>query len=567
MPVRGRVRMRVRAAALVTALVVLSAACTTGQDGGSGGRSAEGQGSADGRRSADGQRSADGPGGPAATTADRRSPVLAYVRPRQKEIMLADASGRTWRGARLTVQPHEIRWSPEGSVLAWLDADAAPAGRKLHLLDIAANRERSVPCPCRGLGFLGPDAATLSNGGDALLLFPRAGDPKRVKLSRTLPSYSQVAAGGRDAVAVMVPLPEQQAGRGQNELFSAGRDGVLRSLLPGRQPVSFSTGLQNRDGDRIAWTSWLSGGACYNTSTLRTVGYDDKVHDQQGPPKGPEFDQALLSDAYLLREPAWTGRGVALSFGPLPRCQAAHPSRYVSYYVEDGVWRFLGLGMLAIGYGAQGREARLTVGERSLPYAPKDMAETELGELRFTDARGKRRTLADGVSSFAFTPAESAAALPPEAAPPLRTAVALTDDRWAPLPEPVRALAERLRKAALSGDVATLTSLCSDCTARRKAAIRTAEGRRELAKLLLSHPGPSQGGFVYPGLAAHRCVDLPQTATTCTADEIRDVALLDVPPDSDLEQPGTFYEVDHEDSIQLRLKPDGTARWAGEYDL
>ncbi|MGW1893379.1 hypothetical protein ACWCP6_24495 [Streptomyces sp. NPDC002004] len=535
---------RVRAALTVlTALALLLTACSTSHDG------KDGAGSAGGK-------------------ADRHAPVLAFVRPRQGAVMLADAHGRTWQGARPGAPVGELRWSPDGSVLAWLDADTSSAeGRRLHLLGIRSGRERRMPCPCQGLGFLGDDVATLSAGGEALLLFPPTGAPKRVALSRHLADYSKVAAGGPDRVAVMAPLPETVAGRGQNELLTVGRDGTVRHALPDHPPVSFISGLESPSQDGLVWTSIDTGGACWNLSDVHFFGYRDAAHRVTRRPHDAVFARTLLAPSYSVSQPAWAGKGITLTFGPAIGCHVAFPARYVSYYLENGTWRYLGSGMLAVGFGADGRAARLTVAGLPRSYNGDGPAPDLVGDLRYTDASGTEKTIARQVSAFAFTPRESGAAPPPKAAaPPRPPTVAQVDDRGGSLPEPVRALAERIRKAAAAGDTATLRSLCAPCDDAWHSRITTADGRRDLARLMLSHPARADDGFVFPGLAVHQCNDAPAQDTSCTADQIQDVALAHIPSDVDLDHQGSLYKTDRGKSVQLRVRPGGTARWVGGYD-
>ncbi|MFJ8590954.1 hypothetical protein [Streptomyces sp. NPDC093598] len=510
----------------------------------------------------------DAPGAGDKPKAAHGSPVLAFVRPLAREIVLADAAGRTWRGARLSAAADDVRWSPDGSALAWIDDENdSPDGRRLHRLDIATGRERTTPCACRGVGFLGDDAATLTTDGDALMLFAADGQVRRAQLSVPQPDYARVAAGGRDAVTIAGMLPEEKAGRGQYELVAADRSGTVRPFLPAGAPTSFNEGLQSPDGRRIGWSSSDSSGACWNVGTMRFAAYGEKGRQEPERPADAAMARALLEDRVSVTGFAWAGAGVTATFGPIVGCQAAPPGRFVSYHLRDGKWRFIGSGMIAVGYGAQKRIARLLVPERPRPRKDEEFHLPLLGDLEFTDRHGVRHVLGSRVSAFVFTPAESAkAAAPATAAQPGQTGVAKSTDRGEPVPAHLRALAQRIRDAAGADDVARLLDLCDHCDDETRAPLRTAEGRRAVVRLLSSHPGLTENGVVFPGLAAHRCVDEPERDITCTAEQLHDIALLDIPvADGTGTYEGQVYEAESEQRLQLRTGAGGKALWVGRY--
>ncbi|MGA5897316.1 TolB family protein [Streptomyces venetus] len=498
------------------------------------------------------------------------APVIAFVRPVANEIVLADATGRTWRGARLKAKADDVRWSPDGSALAWIDDDGdgyhGSGGRRLHRLDVATGHERATPCACQGVGFLGDEAATLTADGDALLFLPAAGQVRRAQLSVPQSDYAKVAAGGRDAVTIANMLPEEKAGRGQYELVAADRSGTVRPFLPAGAPTAIAEGVQSPDGRRIAWESADSGGACWNVGNVLVAAYGKKGRQAPERPTDAAMGRALLNDRVLVTGLAWAGQGLTVTFGPQSGCQAVPPERFLSYYLRDGKWRFIGSGMLAVGYGGQGRVARLLVPERPEPLKPDEYAFPLLGDLEFTDGRGERHVLGSRVSTFVFTPAESArAAAPAPAAEPKPTGVARTGDRGEPVPAHLRALAQRIKDAAEDDDAARLRALCDPCDDETRATLGTTKGRRELVRLLSSHPGRTENGIVFPGLAAHRCVDQPAQDITCTAAQIHDITLLDIPVvDSDTYE-GDVYEPDIDQRLQLRTGSGGKALWVGRY--
>ncbi|MFF7311470.1 hypothetical protein [Streptomyces sp. NPDC008137] len=515
----------------------------------------------------------DAPGGGDDTSGGDRpnathgAPVLAFVRPAAREIVLADAAGRTWRGAKLSARADDVRWSPDGSALAWIDEEYdSPDGRRLHRLDIASGRERTTPCACRGVGFLGDAAATVNTSGDALLLYTADGRVRRAELSTPVSPYARVAAGGRDAVTIADLLPEEKAGRGQFQMLAVDRSGTVRPFRPAGAPTAFSEGVQSPDGRRVGWSSHDSGGACWNVGSVRVATYGREVREGPERPADAAMAGALLEDRLHVTGIAWAGEGLTVTFGPMAGCQAVPPERYVSYYLRDGAWRFIGSGMLAVGYGAKGRAARLLAPERPRAEKPTEAVLPPLGGLEFTDGDGARRVIGTGVSSFVFTSAESAGAAVPAAAPqPARAGVARTTDRGEPVPSHLRALAQRIRDAAEDDDVEALRALCDHCDDETRAALRTTEGRRELVRLLSSHPGLKEHGIVFPGLAAHRCVDHPAQDITCTAAQIQDIALLDIPEAEQDDYEGTVYEPEFEQRLQLRTGSGGKALWVGRW--
>ncbi|MGW3340590.1 hypothetical protein ACWDCL_24285 [Streptomyces sp. NPDC001009] len=501
------------------------------------------------------------------------APVLAFVRPLAREIMLADADGRTWRGARSNAATDYVRWSPDGSALAWIDNENDPRshdGRRLHRLDIATGHEQKIPCACHGVGFLGAEVATLTSDGDALLLVGAGRGARRVPLRNPVGDYAKLAAGGRDTVTVADPLPEQEAGRGQYQLLAVDGSGTVRPFLPARMPTSMVEGLQSPDGRRIAWSSADSGGACWIHGNALLATYGRKGRQAPARPADAAMTRALLKERVLVTGLAWAGDGLTVTFGPLQGCQAVPPARFVSYYLHDGKWRFIGTGMRAVGYGGQGRSARILVTTRALPRTDEEFYLPVLGDLEFTDRHHERHALGSGVSEFAFTPAESARAPAPAAAEePRASGVVGTTDRGEPVPAHLRALAQRIKDAAENDDPARLRALCGYCDDETKTAIGTAKGRRELVKLLSSHPGRKENGIVFPGLAAHRCVDEPGQNITCTAEQLADIALLGIPTtdSTDLETyTGQVYEPSLEGRLQLRSGSGGKALWVGRYE-
>lgn len=506
------------------------------------------------------------PGGKAPGATGHGTPVLAFVRPKAREMVLADAAGRTWRGARLSAPADAVRWSPDATALAWIDAEYdSPDGRKLHVLDVATGRERATPCPCRGIGFLGDDVATVTTDGDALLLFPLRGQPRRLPLSSAQPPYAKVAAGGRDQVTVASPLPELQAGRGQYQLVAVDGSGVVSPFRPAGTPTSFLEGLQSPGGQDIAWSFYDSGGACWNVSGIRLATYGREGRQAPDRPTDAAMVRALLKDRVTVQSFAWAGQGLTVTFGPQVNCQVAQTKRFVSYYLKDGRWHYIGSGMLAVGYGARGRAVRLLAPQRPQTQPPEELP-VPVGDLEFTDQQGKRRVISTGVSSFSFTPTESTRANEPKTTPqPEQTEVARTDDRGGPVPQPLRALAQRIRDAARAGDVSLLRSLCDLCDEETLAALPTAAGRRELVRLLSSHPGRTGNGIVFPGLAAHHCVDEPGQDVSRTSEQIEDIGLLDIPQEDDDSYDGTTYAPDLDHRLQLRLGAGGKALWVGRY--
>ena len=529
-----------RAAAFVAAVALLGAGC-------------DAPGDSDGKR----------------RSATHGKAVLAFVRPLGKEIVLADAAGRVWRAARLRVAVDDLRWSPDGSTLAWIDDENdSPDGRRLHRVDVATGDERTAPCACRGVGFLGDDVATTTTDGAALLLLPEDGRVQRVPLSTPLGDYAKVAAGGRNVVTIAGLLPEEEAGRGQFQLLSVDRSGQVRPFLPAREPTPFVEGVESPAGRRIGWYASASGGACWHVGDVSLATYGEKGRETPKRPADAAMARAFLKDRVTVTGLAWAGDDLIVTFGPDVGCQAVPPERFVSYHLRGGTWSYLGSGMRAVAYGAQGRSARILVPERPPKAVETDFYLPLLGDLEFSDRHGRRHVLGSQVSAFVFTPAESAKGTPPPAAPqPEQTKVADSTDRGEPVPAHLRALAQRIRDAAEKDDVARLRALCDHCDDETRADLRTRAGRRHLVRLLSSHPGLTENGVVYPGLAAHRCVDAPEQDITCTAAQLHDIALLGVPvADSTGTYDGEVYEPEFEHRLQLRTGSGGKALWVGRYE-
>ncbi|MFJ7990048.1 hypothetical protein [Streptomyces sp. NPDC096351] len=518
-----------------------------------------------------GARPAGGAAGPAP---DRDHPVLAFVQPQKRTVMLADAAGRTWLAARSgATPPTTVVWSPDGRRLAWLDVEASGGTGEIHIYDVATGKPYSQACPCHGLGFLGEDLATLAADGSSLALFPPgfpAEPARRVPLSTGRGAYARLAAGGPADVVVFAALPEGPGvTRGQGILAAVDRRGTVRELLPAKRPSTFTDALRSPDGKALAWGTADSGGACWTRSTLLTHSGRTATDPVRHLPGDLPFRRALIGDRQrTVSSFAWAGDGVTVTYGPLQSCQVPSPDRFVSYYVRDGVRTFLGTGMLGIALGADGRVARLAGDESSqgLTRAPSGIADYT-GTLTLTSADGDH-TLAKGVSAFAFTPAETAAARRPAAAPqPPAATVTSVDDHGKRLPDAVVRLARRIEEAAVRGDTAGLVALCGTCGAGVHEWIRGKDGPAAVLRAIRTHPGRNgTEGLMYPGLSS--CVDEPGQDITCTPQQLRDVALLGARPDeSDVDYGGVVYNTWGGDLPQVpllfRTDAKGEALWTG----
>ncbi|MFE6187666.1 hypothetical protein ACFQ6U_24880 [Streptomyces sp. NPDC056465] len=529
----------VRSLTALLLLAVAASACSTGSAGGP----------------------TPGPAGASASKAgDRGRPVLAFVQPQRRTVMLADATGLTWKAAGTGRRvPTQLAWSPDGRRLAWTDpADGGTTGR-LHVLDVTTGKKVSHPCPCRGIGFLGADAVSLASDGSALLTFSTAGAPQRLPLTRSKGPYAQLATGGSDDVTVFTPLPEGPGVfRGQGTLDAVDRRGRIRPLLPAKSPSTLAEAWRAPDGKAVAWANSDSGGACWTTSTLfRHTGA--AARPQRLLPGDSAFRQALIGDQRAITSAAWAGKGMTVTYAGLESCQAPYPGRAVSYYVRNGKWTFLGNGLLGIALGADGRTARLRGGEDAV-----DATRARTGTLGLTSA-GREHELAEGVSSFLFTPAESAAAKAPAAVsqPPAATVVT-TDDHGKPLPGPVLELARRIEDAADRGDVDALVRLCDSCREGVLEWVRRKEAPADILKAIRMHPGRNgPQGMLYPGLSF--CVDEPGQDATCTPQHLRDVALLGLKAGRDTDFGGSTYSPALAGAVPLTIavEENGAARWTG----
>ncbi|MFF7211682.1 hypothetical protein ACFZAU_14290 [Streptomyces sp. NPDC008238] len=533
-------RVRTLAALLLSAALVATAAC-----------------SADTDDKAAGARGT----GPSSSAADRQRPVLAYVRPKQQAVMVADAAGRTWQADRTgALVPDRLTWSPDGRRLVWTDPakDGDTTGR-LHVLDVTTGKKVSHGCPCSGAGFLGEDAVSLASDGSALLVFPATGDPQRIALSRSKGPFASLVTGGAEDVTLFTPLPEGPGVfRGQGTLDAVDRRGRVRPLLPPKQPSTLTQAWRAPDGKGVAWGSADSGGACWTVSTLfehsGTSGRPTRLL-----PSDTAFRQALIGDQRSIASAAWAGAGLTVTYAGIESCQARYPGRSVTYYVRDGKWTYLGSGLLGLALGADGRVARL----RGDAHVANGMS-LPTGALSLTSGAGER-VLADGVSTFVFTPAESAAAAAPAARPqPPGAAVTEVDNHGKALPEAMVRLARRIERAAADGDTEALVRLCAGCGEGVLQWVRRSEAPSEILRAIRAHPGKNgPQGLMYPGLTM--CVDEPEQDITCTPEQLHDIAVLGLKPDrSDTDYYGSTYSVWESVPVPLIMRMEnGEARWTG----
>ncbi|MGW1509432.1 hypothetical protein [Streptomyces sp. NPDC002394] len=506
---------------------------------------------------------------PAVRAPDRQHPVLAFLRYEKEPdmaVVMADAAGRTWKAADVPPVysplagsrswPTRLVWSPDADRLAWLDEDDWAETGEIHLLDVRTGRETSRPCPCSGVGFLGEDAVSLSTDGRSLLLFPPDGTARRIALSEHLLPYSKLAAGGADDVVLFSKLTEGPGlgvFRGEGTLAVADRRGKVRQLLPGKGHTILHETRRQPGGPAVAWSNHDSGGVCWGRESVLTHAVTT------GGPRRPlpddaAFRHALVPEARLVTSLDWAGDGLTVTFSALPNCSVMYPERSASYYVHDGRWTYLGSGMLGIAYGADGRVARFDApvyGKATIDSGPTT------GRLTLTTG-GERHVLGEGVSLFAFTPAESAAARPPSApAPQPSEGVTAEDDHGAPLPDAVRVLARNIEAAAAEGDTGRLDALCDPCSTAEHDWIRSAEGPRAVLRAIRTHPRRVDAELVYPGPGS--CADAIDREDTCTPQQLRDAAVLGLKPGL-----GPSYSAAEAVRVPLTLRIEGgTARWTG----
>jgi hypothetical protein len=508
-------------------------------------------------------------------------PVLVFESDRQ--LVFADASGRTWQAARLSVPAQQLLWSSDGRRLAWLD-DVQPQSSdgiyddygRLHVLDARTNRETSVPCACNGAAFLGDDVAALTADGAALLLLSPSATSTRVPLTPPLADvpltastgqFTHVAAGGSDRVTVSVDLDEQQVGiRGESSLVTVDRHGQVTPLLPPGKSgaTSFRSAIAAPDGSGFVWQSIPSAGACQDAVDLNAVHYDGNPASRAlGLPADPAFHQALLQDRRAAAV-SWAGGTVVATFSPMPNCQGVFPSRLLSYAHQGDHWTLLANGLAGLAFGGDGRILELRPDH---PIRTDDQDQIA-GRLELQDATGHTLTLGDGVTAYAFTPAESAAGrprTPSDAAPAAYSGLAAVDDQGHPLPTgPALALARRILTAAAGGDTSRLLQLCSHCATADLAWIRSPDGPTQVRQALLTHPAAVGGRLVYPGLVQHLCADSPAgQPDACTEQQIHDIALLGLPGGMDASHGGSsVYQATG--GVRVVLVTDGSgAFWAG----
>ncbi|MDX3315033.1 hypothetical protein P1S61_39460 [Streptomyces sp. ME08-AFT2] len=496
---------------------------------------------------------------PSSSAANRQRPVLAFVRPKQQAVMVADAAGRTWQADRTEGQvPDRLSWSPDGRRLIWTDPQKEDTTGRLHVLDVTTGKKVSHACPCSGAGFLGEEAVGLASDGSALLVFPATGNPRRIALNRSKGPYASLVTGGAEDVTLFTPLPEGPGVfRGQGTLDAVDRQGRVRPLLPAKQPSTLTQAWRAPDGKGVAWGSADSGGACWTVSTLfqhsGAAGRPTRLL-----PGDTAFRQALIGDQRLILSAAWAGAGLTVTYTGIENCQARYPGRSVTYYVRDGKWTYLGSGLLGLALGADGRVARL----RGDAHVADGMS-LPVGALSLTSG-AREQVLADGVSAFVFTPAESAAAGAPAARPqPPAAAVTSVDDHGKALPETMVRLARRIERAAADDDTEALVRLCTGCREGVLQWVRRTEAPSEILQAIRAHPlvnGPQ--GFMYPGLTM--CVDEPQQDITCTPEQLHDIAVLGLKPDRDGDYGGSVYSAWKSVSVPLIMRMEnGGARWTG----
>jgi len=246
----------------------------------------------------------------------------------------------------------------------------------------------------------------------------------------------------------------------------------------------------------------------------------------------------------------------------------------VSYFLDldgDG-WRFLGTGLLATAFGAEGRAARLEAVDpaQSEPQSAQDATNSPprgvdhtAGRLIFTSSDGSARSIAEHVTSFLFTPNEAAAATAPLSVPVPLTSPPTTDGEGKALPEPFAALINDINEAATRKDIAALVALCARCDQFSIEWLKSDPAASDLLTLLSqTHPRTDGGtNAVAPSLAIQACTDASGIEATCTAEQIQDIARLALEADYGFAYNGPSYSYTGPHGIIMELDERGLAIW------
>lgn len=342
---------------------------------------------------------------PSALPSATASPaVLAYVQ--AGKIFVADAAGAPRLIAEPKVSPDQLRWSPDGTRLAWMDHQGdGPGSTSIHFASAADGKAVEKPCPCSGVDFLGDQVVTMSADGTGLLLFAPDGTASRAALSKPQAEGSDVVGRLADRVIVSVPLDERTASyRGQNTLVTVAADGTTASLLkPVGAETSYRGGAVSPDSTRLAFEEQPSSGACSSTSSLRTVKLSTGRISDPGLPSDNVFDFAGLTDDRLLLNLGWAGADLVVTFAPQLGCVSAESSRLVTYRWNEQGWTELGTGWFAAAYGTTAGEVTIAAPDQ----IPETVGGAADGPLTIMPG-GQKITVAEHVSSFVLTPAEIA---------------------------------------------------------------------------------------------------------------------------------------------------------------
>ncbi|MEU6025174.1 hypothetical protein [Micromonospora sp. NPDC047134] len=510
--------------------------------------------------------------------AGSREPVLVFRI--GQTLHVSDGDGNVKELVTMDSDPEQVLWSPDGARLAWASTREGESGSTVYVVDTATGAVRSYPCPCRGLAFLGDDLATVSADGTGLILISAQGDTSRVAFRKPITTrntaegaamFARVVAGGRDQVAVKVPLDVYKTGiRAQSTLMSVDRAGTVTEMLHNQKGAAVWEALGSPAGDRIAWLDMPSSGACWHSQRIVDLGYANAKPTDPAMPTDEPFHRAHLPDQQTVLSYSWAGAGVVQTFGPVgAECQVMYPFRLVSYYREGGTWTHLATGLLGIAFGADGRTARLEPAAAEGPIESPNDTRRYTGRLVLSVPGADDRMLAENVEFFAFTPAQAAAAqVMPASTPPTPTAEpAGTDERGTPLSGPLYDLVREVWTAADSGDAAALLALCTSCDAATRTWLAK-DGGAKVQRLLTSHPRRMADSLTYPGLAVEVCADTSGSgataanAQTCTPEQLEDVVTLGIEPEVDLDYPTYGYRQPATESLLFRLDG-GIPVWAG----
>jgi WD40 repeat protein len=257
-------------------------------------------------------------------------PAAVVAFRRKDELFAADEQGHVVRIGRVEGDGFpEVRGAWDGDSFAWSSAG------EIGLLTAGRSRALDLPCSCSGLAWNRGRLFTVSDDGRGLL---RLSGGKWAGTSISGLGQAPRLLGFLGDRAVVVAYASEPYRGTPSTFYLVDREGAATPIARDRYGAAFGPSAQATDRDVIAFTSIVSGGACFSPARIgilrrRPDGSVELTYPAMPPEPGPAAVESLEVDE---------AGAVEASIGPLGCGEGESlesPPAATRYVLEENAWR------------------------------------------------------------------------------------------------------------------------------------------------------------------------------------------------------------------------------------